>query len=203
MQIIFDLDGTLADTAILTMTAFREVAPAMGLAVPSLKAVRDAIGYANPEFYHRIYPDGPFDLVRRTGEEVEQAELRLMPVLGRDLLFSGCRELLDALRKLQIPLFIASTGSEEHVGAVTKATGIHKYFSGIFCGEPDKAAMIGRIIGGQSKRDFIMVGDKQKDCDGAHANGIRAIGACYGYCVRGEADFDEYIDDPLELLKLL
>jgi len=43
----------------------------------------------------------------------------------------------------------------------------------------------------------------KKDTDGARANGIKSVGACYGYCLRELADFDYYIDEPLQLLELL
>ena len=63
--------------------------------------------------------------------------------------------------------------------------------------------MIRTIIGDHDKSGFMMVGDMMKDSEGAHANGIIAVGACYGYCIRKMADFDLYIDKPEELLDLL
>ena len=201
--VIFDVDGTLADTAILTMAAFRRVTPRVGLPMPDLATVRAAIGYANPEFYDRIFPTAPRELVRLAGKQVEAEELALLADLEEDLLFPGCRDLLTALRNRAVRLYIASTGSHKHVDAVVDKTDIRPLFEAIYCGEPDKVNMIRRIIADGNKSDFIMVGDMEKDCQGAHANGIRAAGVCYGYCLRQTAKFDFFLDTPMELLDLL
>lgn len=201
--VIFDLDGTLADTAIITIEAFRRLTPGSGLPMPEPEDIRAAIGYANPEFYDRLYPGFPTSAVRALGSRVEEEELKLMPELAGELLFPGVRELLAALRHKGIRLYIASTGSAEHVEAVVAHTGIGGFFVNILCGEPDKAGMIGRILAAGDPADFLMVGDKAKDSEGANANGIKAIGACYGYCSRGQYGFDRYIDAPHELLALV
>ena len=116
--IVFDLDGTLVDTALLTLQAFRLIAPGMGLKVQGVERIRTAIGYANPEFYYHIYPDQPQERVFQFGRLVEREELRLLPHMNHMLLFPGCLELLTELREKHISLYIASTGSEEHVSAV-------------------------------------------------------------------------------------
>jgi len=43
LNIIFDLDGTLADTAELTLNAFKNLAGCYGLPVPPLETVRAAM----------------------------------------------------------------------------------------------------------------------------------------------------------------
>ena len=48
-----------------------------------------------------------------------------------------------------------------------------------------------------------MVGDMKKDCEGAAANGILSVGACFGYCIRELAEFDLYIDSPMDLLGIM
>lgn len=202
-SVIFDLDGTLVDSALLTLMAFRSIGPRYGFPIPSPDVVRSAIGYANPEFYERIYPDLPKAEVHRFGELIEREELRIVPSICSSLLFPGCRELLKSLEQRGVCMYIASTGSEEHVSAMIDGAGIRGYFQAIYCGQPDKVEMLRDILGDQSPGAFVMLGDKQKDCEGAHTNGILAIGAEYGYCRRGEADFDAFIGDPMEILEKL
>ena len=202
LNIIFDLDGTLADTAELTLNAFKNLAGCYGLPVPPLETVRAAMGYQNPEFYDHIYPNGPREAVIKIGEAVETEEQRLLPEFEGDFLFPGVRELLAELTKRNIPMHIASTGSERHVYSVLNKTGIKDMFAVIKCGRPEKASMIAEIIGDGDKDSYIMVGDMKKDIEGAKANGIRIIGACYGYAKRG-AGFDMYIDAPMELLEVI
>lgn len=203
MNVIFDLDGTLADSAVLTVEAVKRVAPEFGLEVPSNEVIRKTIGFANPEFYDRLFPGFPTETVRRAGEMIELEELGILSSMeGRDLLFAGCLELLEELRGHGYSLTIASTGSHEHVYAVLNAAKINTFFSDVYCDRPDKTDMLKAIIKGRPK-DFVMVGDMRKDSDAARANAILSVGACYGYCIREKSDFDCYIEAPLELLNIL
>jgi len=201
--IIFDLDGTLSDSGILTSSALKTIAPEYGFPVPTEEEIRKATGYANPEFYCILFPDRPRDKVFEMGHAVELLELRILPTLSDQLLFKGCRELLDYLKKRGIVLCIASTGDREHVFSILKATGIVGFFDTITCERPDKTEMLCDIIKDKDKHGCVMVGDMKKDSDSARANGILSVGACYGYCQKEFSSFDFYIDSPLELLSLL
>ena len=199
--VIFDLDGTLSDSAVLTMEAFKRVAPDNGLPVPSIDEIRKATGFAIPEFYYILFPDHDRDLVYNAGVQAEKEELLLLPSLGGRLLFEGCRELLMQLKERGMRLCIASTGEREHVFSVLEITGIADLFDTIDCGRPDKTEMLREITGGRN--GCVMVGDMEKDYTAARANGIISVGACYGYCRKDFSDFDYYIYNALDLLKIL
>ena len=201
--VIFDLDGTLSDSAILTIEALKTIAPNCGLPMLSIEDVRRAMGHATPEFYYILFPDHDRDLVHNAGMLIDQEELRLLPSLGDRLLFDGCRELLERLKEKGIRLCIASTGDKDHVFPILDETGITGLFNTVSCGRPDKAEMLRGIIGASGKAGCVMVGDMKKDCEGARANGIVSVGACYGYCREELSDFDFYIDSPLDLLGIL
>ena len=149
--IIFDLDGTLSDSAILTVEAFKRIAPAHGLPLPSVNAIRRATGYSTPEFYYILFPDHDKDTVYNAGLLVEEEEQRILPSLGGKLLFEGCRQLLERLKKEGIRLCIASTGQKEHVFSILNETGIIVLFDTILCGLPDKVEMLRGITGGGGK----------------------------------------------------
>ena len=201
--VIFDLDGTLAHSALLTMAALRLAAPQFGLPLPAEDTVRRTIGYANPTFYFKLFPDVPRDLTLALGAFVEQEELRLLPSFGHKLLFPGCRDLLLHLNKRGIACHIASTGEVPHVYGILETTGIVGLFDQIACGSPDKFDMLRKLIASQGPHSAIMVGDMKKDYEAAKANGILSIGACYGYCQRARTAFDLYIDSPYELLEMV
>ena len=201
--VIFDMDGTLSDSSILTMTALRSIAPEQGLPVPSEEAIRKATGYPNPEFYYILFPDTDRSKVNAVGKLVEQEEQRLLPSLGDKLLFSGCQELLVRLREYGMRLCIASTGAEEHVFPILNTTGIIGFFDTISCGRTDKTEMIREMIEPGEADHCLMVGDMKKDSEGARANHIQSVGACFGYCRREDTDFDMYINTPLDLLNIL
>ena len=201
--VIFDLDGTLSDSAILTMEVFKRIVPAHGMSVPSINDIRRATGIPNPEFYYILFPDHDKDLVYNMGQLVEEEEQKLLPSLSGKLLFEGCRELLKRLKEKGIRLCIASTGDEAHVFSILNETGIIGFFDSVSCGLPDKTEMLREIIADSDKNACVMVGDMKKDYEAARANGIVSVGACYGYCVKEISDFDLYIHAPLDLLDVL
>jgi len=202
-NVIFDFDGTLADSAVLTIAVFKKVAPEFGLPVPDYEHLRSCIGYANPEFYNHIYPDQPAELVRLVGEKVERLESEMLADFEGELLFPGCKELLKRLEALGISIYIASTADKGHILPIMEKTGITHFFKEIFCDEPDKTEMLQRIILDTNKGKFIMVGDMVKDSSAARTNGIFSVGACYGYCIKEKSNFDAYINTPAELLEYL
>ena len=201
--IIFDLDGTISDSAVLTLAAFNNLLTAQGIPVPSIEAIRRAMGYPTPEFYYILFPEYPRDMVFSMGRLVEQEELRILPSISNRLLFGGCVELLKYLKERGIHLYIASTGARDHVFPVLEETGIIGFFDSVSCGRPDKIETLRELTRDGNKNGYVMVGDMKKDHEGARANGILSVGACYGYCRRETTEFDLYIDEPFELLKIL
>ena len=201
--VIFDLDGTLSDSAVLTVDALGRIAPKQGLPVPTEEAIRRATGYATPEFYYILFPGFPRETVYNAGLMVDEEELRILPSLSGKLLFKGCMELLRRLAEKNIRLCIASTGDREHVYSILNETGIIGFFDTIACACPDKTGMLREVIGSSEKAGCVMVGDMKKDYEAARTNGILSVGACYGYCIRELSDFDFYIDAPCDLFGIL
>jgi len=201
--VIFDLDGTLSDSGILTMAAFKIILPRHGIEIPSIDAIRRTTGYANPEFYYILFPDIPKEKVRIVAEEVEKKESLDLSSYSEELLFPGVRELLHKLKEKNICLKIASTGDTDHVFPIVKVTGIEDLFEKISCHRPDKTEMLRELTTEGEKSGYVMVGDMKKDYEAARANGITSIGACFGYCVKEQSNFDYYVDHPLDILKIL
>ena len=197
-ELIFDLDGTLADTALLTEAAFKKILPKLKVPQPPLETIRAAVGYQNPEFYFHVFPNAPEEIVNRIGELTEDEEQRLLPYFKRDLLFPGVRATLQVLRGLGAVMHIASTGSETHVYSILNKCGIKDFFKKILCDRPHKAGMVAEIIAGRDASGFFFIGDMRKDVEAARANGVVSIGASYGYC-KNNAGFDKYIDSPEKL----
>jgi phosphoglycolate phosphatase len=200
-HLIFDMDGTLADTVSATVPAFAEVSPRYGLPPVSGEDIRRAVGLANPEFYYRLFPGHDQARILSFAQDVERAEETYVRRLGEAMLFPGVREMLDRLVRMDVDLHIASTGDPAHVDVVLRSAGILHLFRSIHCGESTKDRMVGEIIGASDKCEWAMVGDRQKDIDAARANGIPVIGAGFGYVEHAErALYDRVADSPAELV---
>lgn len=203
-HLIFDMDGTLADTAKASVLACERERAAFSLPKLEPEQVKRAIGIANPYFYEALYPDYPVPLVHAYGEKVEIAEEALVHELGEELLFPGVLKMLQRLKEMGVPMYIASTGSKEHVDAVLGATGITHFFTEIRCNEPEKTAMVGRLLAGRDSRDWAMVGDRSKDWQAAKNNGVLSVGAAFGYCDEQERDgFDLIVETPDDVVDLV
>lgn len=202
LDFIFDFDGTLADTAKLTMAALRVIAPGLGLSLPGDDHLRSTIGYGGLDFYNTLYPGADEQTREALRSKLEAEERRLHSSLKGQLLFANCREMLATLHRAGARLHIASTGGPEHVHPLLKQEGIYPYFTSVYCGDRDKTGMLRAIIE-SSQAPCVMVGDMMKDYRAAHANGIPCIGACFGYCVPRPNTFDYYVYKPGDLIAFL
>jgi len=198
------MDGTLVDTVKITMPAFEKVCPQLGLEIPSLEAVTDAVGYANPFFYFNVYPDTEKEKLLILGQKAEEVERDIVKKVNSDMLFSGVKDLLDELLARKLKMYIASTGDLEHVEDCLKACGIYTYFEEIHCNKPDKELMVEQIIKKAPSENWIMIGDRKKDSKAAKFNGILSVGAAYGYLKECDYEqFEKIIHTPFDLIKIL
>lgn len=202
--IIFDMDGTLVDTMLMTALAFEELAESYDLPVPPRQAIKDAMGLADLYFYRKIYPNEPEDKLPAFGDAVEKRESAIGFELGEKVLFAGVKDMLNALKANGKQLYLASTGSKTHVRDMLTCGGILEMFEGIHCAQPDKEEMTAQILRSAGNADAVFVGDTFKDANAARANNIPAIGAGFGYVKEEErALFDRVLDTPEALLEYL
>ena len=204
MNIIFDMDGTLVDSAKLTKKAFEIACPKYNLDIPSDTTIKHAIGYANPFFYYKIYPKADKGLIGKFSQEVEILESEIISTICGSLLFEGVKELLSILKNEKHNLYVASTGDHLHVENCLNHDEVKSYFAEVHCNEPDKELMVKKIKENDPYGSWILVGDKDKDSHAAKSNNIYAVGAGYGYCDKEDYNkFDEIINKPVELLNII
>lgn len=202
--VIFDMDGTLVDTNRMTARAFAELAEAYGLPVPLPDVVRDAIGLADLYFYREIYPGVPDERLSPLAQAIEQREGELGRQLGAEVLFPGVYAMLETLTKHGKKLYLASTGTRQHVRDMLSSGQIADFFCEIHCAQPDKEAMTAEILAHAGQGHAVFVGDTMKDVRAARANNLPALGAGFGYVkAREREQFDQVFDTPLQLLQYI
>lgn len=203
-NIIFDMDGTLIDTSKISVKACQQSASEFGLPIQDQKKIIGLIGWADPEFYYRLYPNVDKSVIHKYASVVAKREQEYIKELREKALFPGIAELIKTLKSNGFYLCIASTGSLAHVHGCLEATCLKNEFDIIKCNEPLKIRMVKEIIKGGPTGEWLMIGDRSKDFEAGNSNGIITIGAAYGFGTETEMkQFDLEINSPLKLLKLL
>lgn len=181
--VLFDFDGTLADTVPAIVSTARTVLLRHGLTDETLGDVKRLVGPPFPQAYSLVYGF--------SAEEASQitAEYRaIYTTLGRRgwPLFDGVRDLLEELRASGRRLGVASSKRMALVERAVEDNGVADLFD-IVLGKPSddefsKAQIIERALCelGAVADDAVMVGDRHNDVEAATACGMPCVGVGYG-----------------------
>lgn len=185
--IVFDIDGTLFETARVTVPAVQRTFAAHGLPCPGAEPIVSFFG--KPARDYEAWLEGlcPPGVAASIIEETNALELRLIADEGR--LFPGAESALAALKAEGHTLALCSNGPEEYVAEFVRAYGLERFVSAVRArgNRPEgKTTMLGEILGEVETRPVIVVGDRHDDVESAHHWGARAVGAAYGYGSNGE-----------------
>ncbi|MCL2427096.1 MAG: HAD family hydrolase [Oscillospiraceae bacterium] len=203
-HIIFDMDGTLSDTAVATYAAVRAAKEKHGLPEVTINDVHTAMGLAGLEFFRCMYSEVSDEKLINAGRDIDDVENEKIIEMGKNILFHGVTKMLEKLFENGYILYIASTGSEKHVKTVLQSTDIMKYFKSISYGRPEKISMVREIIADRNPDEFVMVGDMFKDSEAARGNNILALGAEYGYLAKDNHHlFDSILKKPMDIFDYL
>jgi len=208
--VLFDLDGTLADTAPDLAAALNRLRGEHGLAALALHSVRP---YAS---------SGARGLLQ-IGFGLEPGDARFEPLRDAFLdrydarvcvetrLFPGMPELLAAIERRGIPWGIVTNKSSRFTPRIVAALGLEARAACVVCGDstphikPHPAPLLHatRQLALEPARCWY-VGDDLRDVQAAHAAGMRAVAVEYGYLGTGSAPRDwnahAVIAHPMELI---
>ena len=206
--IIFDFDGTLADTLPDIADSVNAGLIALGLAARPYAEVRDWIGEGLPLLCRRAIRDADGvdldEMVRVvTGHYRENRLNKVRP-------FDGVAALLDALVERNVPIAVLTNKPHEHTTPMMDALFSDWPFAAIegyreeSRRKPDPRAAL-EIVGrmGLSPGEVLMVGDSFTDMQTGVNAGLVPIGCTWGYRSRAElldAGAHALIDHPGELL---
>ena len=194
--VLFDFDGTVADTGEGVFLCVRYAIDAHGLEQPSDEEIRKFIGPPMIVSYHTLYPHLSDDEVQSLMQSYREkyAEVGLY----KYKLYDGITELLKKLNENGIKTAVASSKPQEALENIIKVSGIDKYFDCIVGADrtytdSDKATIVEEAIkrtGVTDKSRVLMVGDRKYDIVGAHKAGIACAAVLFGY--GSQEEFDEY-----------
>lgn len=183
--IVFDLDGTLVDSARDLATAVNLMRRHFGLPPLSVETVKGYVG------------NGVRMLVTRalegTGIDVEEALRIQAPIykahaMDETALYPGVREVLERLRTLGHVMAVATNKPAESCGLILERLGIREFFLEVLAGgtfpvlKPDPAMILHLMVkAGVAAKDTWVVGDNYTDVEAAHRAGANSVFLTYGY----------------------
>lgn len=197
--IVFDLDGTLVDTAPDLIDALNHSLAQGGANPVDPAAHRQWLGFGALVMIDRAYEsqNRPLDKDerRRLFDLFIQHYGDNMP--GRSALFPGVADVMDSFEAAGWLLAICTNKTERLARTLMTGLGLADRFAAI-CGQdtfafrkPDPRHLLETIrVAGGDPDHAIMVGDSRADIDAAKAAGIPVVAVDFGYTDRHVREFE-------------
>jgi phosphoglycolate phosphatase len=210
--ILFDLDGTLLDTApdmVAALNVLREEHRRPSLPFDS---VRPSVSHGSTRLVTLGFPEAD-------PSEFARLQQRFLEIYRRDLsvrtrLFPGMEQVLAVLAERRLPAGIVTNKPAWLTDPLLEELGLRAHFACVVSGDTVSqrkphampllhAAELAKVAAGAC----VYVGDAERDVQAAHAAGMCALVATYGYLGAHE-DWRAWaaegsIDRPLELIEWL
>jgi len=191
--VLFDLDGTLTESAPGIINSVSYALQKFGIEVQNKETLKRFVGPPLSDAFENFYG---FSHAQATKAIEYYREYFKDKGIYENSLYDGIPELLKALSEAGLKLIIATSKPELFAKRIAAHFGIDKYFSAVIGATMDgslsaKQDIIARVIATQKlseKESVIMVGDRHHDIEGAKSNGIDSIGVLYGYGSRNELE---------------
>jgi phosphoglycolate phosphatase-like HAD superfamily hydrolase len=186
--VIFDLDGTLTDSAAGIVTSFLYALSHIGAPVPEGDLAAQIVGPPMDETFQTM----------GLGEDADAAFAAFRTEYGArgwaiNSLFDGIEALLADLRGAGVRLAVATSKLEPTARRILAHFGLDQHFEVIAGACPDgsrksKEEVLAHALAQLQPlpERVLMVGDRSHDVDGAAAHGIETVVVGWGY---GQADF--------------
>lgn len=211
--VLFDLDGTLVDSAPDLAGAINDMRASRGLDPHPFLHLRPMVGSGARGMVGRGFDVTPQD-PRFAGLRDEFLETYSRRLTRESVLFPGTLAVLDALERYSVPWGIVTNKVERFAAPLVRALGLLPRAATLICGDttphskPHPAPLIeaaGRL--GVDAETCIYVGDDSRDVVAGLAAGMQTVAVAWGYLGEGEPidrwGADHIAMTPTDLLKLL
>lgn len=211
--VLFDLDGTLADTAPDLGEAANRLRQRHDLAPLPLTSLRPYTSHGVRGMLQAAFDLGPDD-PRYTSLAEQFLELYAERLCHQTTLFDGMEELLRTLEHASIKWGIVTNKRMRYTDPLIAALSLHERACCVISGDsaarpkpaPDPLLLACERASLTPAR-CIYVGDDLRDIEAGRAAGMATVAAAYGYLGDGPAiehwQADAIIRSPTELLQLM
>lgn len=187
--VLFDLDGTLTDSAVGIVASFRHALAAVGAEVPTPDRDADLAGRI-------VGPPMARTLQALVGEQADAAMIAYRADYttrgwSMNSVFDGIEDLLKDLHARGVRLAVATSKNEVTATRILQHFGLDSYFeviAGADGARAEKADVVAHALAQLEPlpERVLMVGDRRHDVEGAAEHGIDTVVVGWGY---GRADF--------------
>jgi phosphoglycolate phosphatase len=190
--VLFDLDGTISDSASGILASLRHALAVNDIAPLDATTEQALLG---PPFYESLPP--LIGGVEKLPAVIAAYRAHYAGGAMFDAsVYPGLPGVLAALRAAGVRLAVATSKPETFAVPIVAHHGLSEYFETIGGDELDgslrtKELVIGKVLGrlgDPDPRSVLMVGDRAHDVVGARAHGIGCVGAGWGYALPGELE---------------
>ncbi|MFZ0571050.1 MAG: HAD-IA family hydrolase [Rhodomicrobium sp.] len=188
LAVVFDLDGTLIDSAADLADALNYALGLRKLSPFPIAQVKEMIGGGIPKLVERALRANGVTEVELLPLAADFVEYYRKNLTTRTTLYEGAAELLDSLKGQGRRLGLCTNKQHALTVETIDQLGIAKYFSAV-AGEreghprkPDAAPLLGVLQAlGVSPENAVMVGDSGADVECAKAAGVVPVAVSFGY----------------------
>lgn len=180
--LIFDWDGTLADSAGQIVSSMQGAIATMGLPARTDTQIAELIGLGLPEAFARLFPE----LDAKLGLQLLEDYGRRFRSTARTVLFPEVTTTLQQLRALGWRLAVATGKSRRGLERALRESGLSEYFVATRCADetaskPDPAMLDALLLATATEpSSALMVGDTEYDMAMAAAIGMDGLGVGCG-----------------------
>lgn len=200
---LFDIDGTLLDSAADICGAARDTLEAAGASGLTDDQLRSYIGYHLKELFEDVFPG----ISEERSDELLRNYRAIYPLREHRSthIYDGVPEMLAALGGLKST---ATTKGSETARSVLTQFGLVDYFDHVqgtdgFPCKPEPDVLLRSIEKfGVAPEDCLFIGDAAPDMEAGRRAGVKTCGVTWGYgdvAAMREYEPDFWIKNPLEL----
>ena len=209
-HLFFDLDGTLTDPGEGITNSVAYALKKRGIVVADRTEPNCFIGPPLTKSFMQYYGLSEEDATQAV---TDYREYFVPHGMFENKVYDGISDLLAGLKASGKRLIVATSKPEKFAIQILEHFGLLPYFDRVYGATMDlsrskKGDVIAYALREEkiSPDEALMIGDRHHDVDGAHENGLAAVGVLYGYGDREEheaAGADFIVATVRELGKLL
>ena len=182
--VVFDWDGTLADSLQQIVSAMEHAIDLHGLARPGTGEIRHGIGLGLGELISRLFPDLEPEIQLQVAKAYR--ERYLATAADVTALFPGVEETIKTLHETGYYLAVATGKSRRGLERSLEQTGLREYFHATHCADetfskphPQMLREIMELLDIPPEKT-LMVGDSEHDMQMAKNAGVSPLAVNYG-----------------------